>query len=221
MFAKTIGSLLFLLFIQFSIPDIENNLAQSYLVSSREISLEERYEDSFVNNVFKDNILLNLAYLRKEVAKKENIDWKKIKKPFNYKFDLEVNKTFAFHEDVLPQYKNPVSVTTNSHFNFQEGFKSDGYLAGDGVCHLASLIYWVAKEAGLEAYAPTNHDFAVIPEIAREYGVSIYNMPGNPNSNALQNLYVTNNTLSPITFQFSFDGQILRFSIYSSGEITI
>jgi len=107
-----------------------------------------------------------------------------------------------------------LAATTNAHFNHQEGFKSDGYLMGNGVCHLASLIYWAAKEAGLEAYAPTNHDFALIPEISKEYGVSIYSTPGKSLTSEKQNLYITNNYDHPVIFEFVYNGKNIRLSIY-------
>ena len=184
------------------------------LLISEQISLDNRQANSFVNEVFKDNILLNLAYMDGRVIEKEDINWNEIRSPFIYRFKLFPNETFAFHDDVFPQYKSTLVVTTNAHFNYQEGFKSDGYLVGDGICHLASLIYWVSKEAGLDAYAPTNHNFAVIPEISKEYGVSIYSMPGNISANSRQNLYVTNNKDKPIIFEFVYDGENLKISVY-------
>lgn len=184
------------------------------LVVSHEISLENRYDNSYVNGIFKDNILLNMAYMRGVVKKADDIVWSTIEKPFTYKFTLFPNSTFTFHDDVLEKYKESVTVTSNAHFNFQEGFKSDGYLTGDGVCHLASLIYWAAKDAGLDVYAPTNHDFREIPEIDKKYGVSIYSFPGSTASNAMQNLYITNNKQNPVEFVFGYDGKSLKVSIY-------
>lgn len=209
-----IAPFLFFLFSQSNSPSKEPVVN---LLISHEISLENRYENKFVSDIFKDNILLNMAYIRGNVKKESDIVWSVIQKPFEYKFTLLPSKTFAFHDDVLEKYKNSVSVTSNAHFNFQEGFKTDGYLAGDGVCHLASLIYWVAKDAELDAYAPTNHNFRVIPEISKEYGVSIYSFPGSTASNAMQNLYITNNKENPVEFVFDYDGKNLKVSIY---EIT-
>ena len=109
-------------------------------------------------------------------------------------------------------------MTTNAHFNYQDGFKSDGYLTGDGVCHLASLMYWAAKDAGLTAYAPTSHDFAIINGVPREYGVSIYSVPDDFDTSARQNLYIQNNLNFPVAFIFNYDGfdkltvSITRFS---------
>lgn len=209
-----IGPILFFLFSQFISPSPDVNSVNIKQLASEQISLEKRYENSYVNGVFKDNILLNVAYLSGKVTKKEDVKWEEIEKPINYRFTLMPNKTFAFHEDVLEKYKDSVIKTTNANFNFSDGFKSDGYLTGDGVCHLASLMYWVAKNAGLDAYAPTNHDFAVIPEIDRQYGVSIYKAPGNYHGNALQNLYITNNKQNPIVFELIYSNSQLKFSIF-------
>ncbi|OGH13341.1 MAG: hypothetical protein A2687_05140 [Candidatus Levybacteria bacterium RIFCSPHIGHO2_01_FULL_38_26] len=87
---------------------------------------------------------------------------------------------------------------------------------GNGVCHLASLIYLAAKTAGLDAYAPTSHDFAVIPEISKEFGVSIYSYPGHVTANARQNLYITNNKKNPVIFEFIYDGENLKLSVYEA-----
>lgn len=213
-----IGPILFFILSQFSISPIDSNSVQIRQLATGEISLTKRYDNKFVNDVFKDNILLNIAYLDGKVTKKEDINWEDIEKPFSYKFTLLPNQAFAFHDDVLPEYKNTVVKTTNAHFNFDDGFKSDGYLTGDGVCHLASLMYWVAKTVGLNAYAPSNHNFAVIPEISKEYGVSIYKTPGTSNSNAMQNLYITNNKQNPIVFEFIYKDNELKLSIYEVGK---
>lgn len=198
----------------FTTPATYDSNAQLHLLTLEKMALDKRDGDAFVNGVFKDNILLNIAYLSGRIKKKEDINWEDIGKPFNYRFALPPGKTFAFHEDVLPQYKNTLIKTTNARFNYDDGFKSDGYLMGDGVCHLASLIYWVAKESGLDAYAPTNHDFAVIPEISREYGVSIYKTPGSSDSNAIQNLYITNNKKNPVVFEFDYQNSQLKLAIF-------
>ena len=207
-----VGPILFFIFSQFATPLVDGNVVQQKYLASEAISLEKRYENKYVNDVFKDNILLNMAYLGGKVTKKEDINWREIEKPLAYKFALAPKETFAFHEDVLPQYKDTLVKTTNARFNYDDGFKSDGYLMGDGVCHLASLIYWVSKNAGLDAYAPTNHNFAVIPEIDGKYGVSIYKMPGNLIANAMQNLYVTNNKENMVVFEFNYkDGELKLF----------
>ena len=186
---------------------------QENVIAEKEFSLDNRYPNSFVNEVFKKNILLNLAYLDGKVESPKNINWDEISKPFSFEFELEPDKTFAFHEDVEQKYKDSLVKTTNAHFNAQEGFKTDGYLFGDGVCHLASLIYWAAKEAGLEAQAPTNHDFMNIPDVPKEYGVSIYSNPKSYGSHTQQNLYITNNKGKPITFKFEYRDDKVKISL--------
>lgn len=183
------------------------------VLSSHEISLKNRYSVKSVSDIFKDNILLNLAYMDGRVKKKEDINWDEIKKPLSLQFSLGPGKTFAFHEDILDEYKNTLVKTTQAHFNSSEGFKTDGYLFGDGVCHLASLIYWVAKDARLDTKAPTNHDFMAIPEIDKQYGVSIYSNPFSKGSYQMQNLYVTNNKQKPIIFRFDYNGEKLKASV--------
>ncbi len=188
-------------------------LVPEHILSSHEFSLENRYPVKSVSDIFKANILLNLDYMDGKVKSSKDINWTEIKKPAHFEFSLDPGKTFAFHDDVLDQYKNSLVKTTQAHFNSTEGFKSDGYLVGDGVCHLASIIYWVAKDANLDANAPTNHDFMPIPEISKEYGVAIYKNPYTKGSNAQQNLYVTNNKEKTITFKFDYDGTNLKVSV--------
>lgn len=152
------------------------------ILVSHSISLANRYPVPYVNEVFKYNILLTVKYMGTE-------------------FELRPGEQFAFH--------GKGDKTTNANFGYNQGFKSDGYLTGDGVCHLASLMYMVAKNAGLETYAPANHNFAAIPGIPREYGVSIYS--GTP-----QNLYITNNKPYPIKFVFDNRGDTLTLTIKES-----
>lgn len=182
-------------------------------LSTREISLDNRQPDKFTNEVFKENILLNLAYMRGSIVQNSSIDWNDVQKPFSYTFELFPNQTFAFHEDALPEYRDQISKTTRAHFNYQEGFKTDGYLFGDGVCHFASLLNWVAQDANLKVYAPTNHDFAMIPDISAKYGISIYNQRGLEISSRLQNLYITNNKEKPIKFEFDYHNHVLKITV--------
>lgn len=192
---------------------LKSNDEQGHFIAKRSMSLERRHGDDFVNGVFKDNILLNLAYLRGEVRDSSHINWGKVRGEFSYEITLKPGQSFAFHNDVLPQYQNKIAKTTNAHFNAQEGFKFSGLYFGDGVCHLASLIYWAAKDAGLEAEAPVNHSFAIIPEVPAEYGVSIYNNPGQKTANAQQNLYITNNKNKPIILRFEYQDGELEVSV--------
>lgn len=184
---------------------------RQHVLSERAFSLEDRYDNKAVNDVFKDNILLTLAYTRGAVHEKTTMD--EVRKPFAFDLTIPKGTVFAFHDDVDSKFSEKTIKTTNAHFNAQERFESDGYLYGDGVCHLASLIYWAAKDAGLSAIAPTNHDFMGIPEVPKEYGVSIMSVPGQHSSNSLQNLYITNNQQKDILFHFSYDGENLKVTV--------
>lgn len=196
-----------------------NKVSEPTLLAEHSISLDKRQPDAYVNGVFKDNILLNLAYLNGNVKSAKEINWDEIRRPQTFEFKLEPGQAFAYHDNVLPEFKDRVVRTTNAHFNGIDGFKSDGYLMGDGVCHLASLMYWVSKDANLDAKAPTNHNFMPINEISREYGVSIFNSGTYGNSSdSLQNLYITNNQDQSVTFKFDYDGENLKLSIVKSVE---
>lgn len=172
-------------------------------------SLKNRYSNTFVNEVFSDNILLTIAYMGGKVKKDDLISWEAVRSEGETKFTLKPGQTFAFHDAILEKYKGKIATTTNAHFNSYEGFKSDGWLIGDGVCHLASFMYVAAKEAGLEIEAPTSHDFAVIPNIEKKDGVSIYS------ENTLQNLYITNNKEVDVTFIFTHKGDALTIRVES------
>lgn len=186
---------------------------QNKLLTEANYSLTNRYSNTYVNDVFTDNILLTLAYLGGRVKKGENVSWDTVKKPASNSFTLKPGETFAFHDTPLQKYKKSLVASTNAHFNSDEGFKSDGFLVGDGVCHLASFMYAVAKQAGLASEAPTRHDFAKIADVPRELGVSIYYMPDNPGSSTLQNLYITNNFPKTIAFVFKHDKENLNIRI--------
>lgn len=195
-------------------PDYAQVLAASSVaLASKTFSLEDRYDVPSVNTVFKDNILLTLKYMDGEIKGKGDISWDKVEAPFHAEFTLKPGEEFAFHDQILPEYKGNVVKTTNAHFNWTDGFKSDGYLTGDGVCHLASFIYWVAKDAGLTAVALTNHNFAKINDVPKEYGVAIYDWPGQFETSARQNLYITNNLDKPVTFMFNYDGNNLTIGV--------
>ncbi len=187
--------------------------ASQHILATHNMSLNKRYGNTFVNDVFKDNILLTLNYMDGKVRVAKDINWSEVEKPAIYEFTLKPGEEFAFHDQILSTYKGNVVKTTNAHFNYTDGFKSDGYLTGDGVCHLASIIYWTAKDAGLNATALRNHDFANIPEVPREYGVAIYDLPGDPVSSQYQNLYITNNKEKPVKFMFEYKDNILTVSV--------
>lgn len=197
----------------FSQPAMNNTQPASQQLSYREFSLNNRYSNSFVNDVFKDNILLAVDYATGDKVNPAEIDWNEVEKPFTEKITLKPGETFAFHDDVLPQYQGKISKTTNAHFNGAEGFKSDGYLMGDGVCHLASLLYWAAKDAGLDTLAPVRHDFAAIPDVPSEFGTSIYSTGGKDYTGQMQNLYITNNKKNEVNIVFKYDGNKLGIKI--------
>jgi hypothetical protein len=176
-------------------------------------SLENRYTNTYVNDIFADNILLTLAYMRGTVTKGEKVNWESVRAPFTYELILKPGEVFAFHDRVLPGYKDKVVTTTNAHFHSSEGFLSDGWLVGDGVCHLASFMNVVAREAGLEVEAPTRHDFAKIEDVSKEQGVSIYYDPNGVGGSAKQNLYITNNRDKNIAFVFDYQNDALAIAI--------
>lgn len=191
--------------------------AQPQTLSTTQMNLDNRaVPGSLMAEVMRDNILLTTAYMRGVITDPQNINWENVRKPFTYSFELKPGETYSFQKDALPEYQNSIVKTIDVNFAGQDGFKHDGYLMGDGVCHLASLFYWAALDAGLEAKAPTNHNFAVIPEIPREYGVAIYSMPGNPEANANQNLYIKNDTSGLIKFVIKYDGKNLETKVVKS-----
>ena len=193
------------------------SVENTHTLAMHEMSLEKRYANESVNNVFKDNILLTISYMKGDIPGKNRVHWENITKPFHYEFIMKPHENFAFHNDVLAEYQGKITQTTGAHFNFDDGFKSDGYLFGDGVCHLASLMYWVAKDAGLDAKAPVNHNFANIPEIPKKFGVAIYNSPTDHVTSEQQNLYITNNKEHPVTFIFDYQNNILTIKITEKG----
>ncbi len=194
-------------------PQAQYQQAQNE-IASRSMSLNKRYGGADLpENVYKDNILLNLAYLSGTVKSKNDINWEAIKQPFVMEFSLEPGQRFAYHDTQLAEYAQNVVLTTNSTFGAGEGYKYEGGLYGMGVCHLASIIHWAALDAGLESVAPSNHDFYPIPEIPKQYGVAIYFHPDAHLSSAKQNLYIKNTLDSKVTFRFDFDGDNLKVSV--------
>lgn len=185
------------------------------VLAQKSLSLTNRHPDPWVNKVFADNIVLNLHYLKGNVISPpiSQAGWEKVREPFEVTFTLNPGETFAFQEDVLPEFKGKVVKTTKATFNWQQGFRGSGWLIGDGVCHLASFINWTAKEAGLEVVAPINHNFASIPDVPREFGTSIFYLPGNTSGNARQNLYITNNFEKEVTFNFAISQGKVIFTI--------
>lgn len=181
--------------------------SNSRIIAEKTYSLSDRYNNTFVNDVFSDNILLTLAYLRGQVKSGQDVNWNKVRGNFSYSFILKPGDTFAFHDAVLPQYKGEVALTTNLRFNSNEGFKDDGWLVGDGVCHLASFMNVVAKKANLLVNAPVRHDFAKIADVSRDDGVAIFY------GSELQNLYITNKFSTPVMFVFTHSNKSLDIKV--------
>lgn len=188
--------------------------AKEEVLAKHEMSLETRYAVPSVNEVFKDNILLTLAYMTGKVQAPSDISWDALQKDATYEITLKPGEVFAFHDDVLPAYKDAVVKTTNAHFDSSDGFKSDGYLYGDGVCHLASIINWTARDAGLAVESRVNHDFANIPEVPREYGTSIITTGSSSYKAQAQNLYVKNTFDKPVKMVFIYKDKVLKVEIF-------
>lgn len=146
-------------------------------------------------DILADNIRLNLHYFKGDPRAVKNL-----REPFTFSFTLEPGEVFAYHDQVLAEFKNATIKTQPSHFSNAEGYKTLT-LPGSGVCYLASLINWAASDAGLKVIALVNHDFETIPGVPRKYGTAIY-FDGATETSRRQNLYVVNNLDAPITFQF-------------------
>ncbi len=179
--------------------------SQQKALASHDLDLTQREADPGINQGFADNILLALHYLKGDVGTLP-IDWNKIRESATIEFTLQPGEVFAFHDNVLAQFTNP-KVTLNSKFITTEGYLAVAGLGGNGVCHLASLINWVAKDAGLETTVKANHDFAPVVGVPREYGVSI--MSTSPE----QNLYIRNDQAFPVVFRFIIDQQNIKLTI--------
>jgi|SRR5579885_68637 len=188
--------------------------SKEQVLSQESMSLADRYPNAFVNNAFKENILLTLGYLSGRVTSAKAIDWNKINQPFHYEMTLSPGQVFAFHDEVLPEFNASSLITTHAHFDAAEGFLYDGDLYGDGVCHLASLLNWTAQSAGLFVVAPTNHNFANIPDIPMQYGTAIYTSPTEYTASALQNLYIKNTFDTPVRFVLDYNDDKLTATIY-------
>jgi hypothetical protein len=184
------------------------------ILATHSISLDARYAEPYINGVFKDNILLTLNYLSGNVTDPRNIDWSTVQSSARYELILQPGEVFAYHDDVLPEYQGKVIKTTNARFGAGQGFRSSGYLYGDGVCHLASLINWAARDAGLKVDSRVSHDFANIPEVPREYGTSIVTTGTSSLNAQMQNMYIENTFDKPVTFVFNYENGDLTVSIY-------
>lgn len=146
-------------------------------------------------DILADNIRLNLHYFKGDAKEVKNL-----REPFTFSFTLEPGEVFAYHDQVLAEFKDATIKTQPSHFSNAEGYKTLT-LPGSGVCYLASLINWAASDAGLKVVALANHDFETIPGVPRKYGTAIY-FDGATETSRRQNLYVVNTFEKPVTFNF-------------------
>ena len=186
------------------------------------LDLSKRWENETVNRGFSDNILLGLHYLggMQTIPKTEkihaynNIDWNAVREDFSVALTLAPKETFAFHKNSLPAYKDRIAKTMGSEFVANQGYKVVAGLGGNGVCHLASLMTWAAREAGLEVIAKVDHSFAPIEGVPREYWISIRYLPTGGNSQN-QNLYITNTREEPVKFEFTKLGNQLKLQVVS------
>ena len=203
----------------------EDTLQEAEVLVEKTLSLDNRLPNKAGARVFADNILLNLHYIKEDVDSfkndKEkngpaNIDWEKIREPFEVSFILKSGEFFAFHKNILEEYKEKPGIVIKSHFSFEDGYKALGGLYGNGVCHFASLINWAASEAGLEVMAPVNHDFYPVPEVPREYGTSILYWPDNGRNTQKQNLYLSNTFDSSLVFIFKANEREVSLKIQKS-----
>ena len=177
---------------------------EKQVLAEESLDLTMREPNQTANQGYADNILLALHYLKGDVTLP--IDWQTIREPFTISFVLQPGEIFAFHENVLAEFAHP-AVTMNSEFLTTEGYKSVWGLGGNGVCHLASLMNWVASEAGLEVVAKANHSFALIPGISQEYGTSIRSQSPS------QNLYIINSLDQPVNFTFKISNNDVSLKI--------
>lgn len=190
-----------------SLSSSKQEAIKKEVLAEHAISLSDRYKVPSVNSVFRDNISLNLAYLSGTVKTPSDINWDTLHKPQSYEFVLQPGEVFAYHDDIAPEFQGKTVKIQNSHFSAADGYRSSGLLYGDGVCHFASLINWVATDAGLKVVAPVRHDFAVIPGIDRIYGTSIYS------GDQRQNLYIENTSDKQVKFVFMYENDTLTLRI--------
>jgi hypothetical protein len=219
------------------LPDGEvlgtNNVQSETILAEKTMDLNNRYPIKSVNDVFGYNIRLAMYYLgeipafvesdstsagKGEFGKLGSLGEFAIPENFEVRLVLNPGEVFAFHDNVLPEFKDKTIKTIGSKFISAEGYKSSGALVGDGVCHLASLINWAATDAGLSVLAKVDHDFRAIPGIPKEFGTSIkYAEQGGNSQN--QNLYITNNQDFPVEFRFEVNKDNVKIQILKEEEI--
>jgi hypothetical protein len=191
---------------------VEKN--QKVLLASESLDLSYRYPVESVSKGFKENILVNLYHFSQigSDTPYEGIGSLEAqeKLPDTFSITLKPNEVFAFHDKILAQYKEDKVLAPKSKYGSRDGYLLISGLYGNGVCHLATLMNWVASETDLEVTALTRHDFAKIPGTDPKLGTSI----SYGNSPERQNLYIKNNKPSSVVLEFKIEGDNLFFSIY-------
>lgn len=168
------------------------------ILASETLDLSNRYPVASVSEGFKENILIAVGYFY-------------IDNPSG--MILKPGEIFAFHKKgLLPEFKDKITVSQDSDFTTNTGYKVVAGLGGNGVCHLASLMNLAASKSGLEVVSPTNHNFAKIPGIDAKFGTSI----STRNSPENQNLYIKNNFDFPVRLQFSLEGNQLGLAVVAN-----
>lgn len=224
--AGPMGMPAFMLTSQPMVWDTANSIIKQPTVLAEHIlDLETRLPNEQGSQAFADNIVLTLHYLKGDVAaykidgqnpvRDTNLNWEKIREPFEATLTLNPGEVFAYHDTILPEFEGLTLKTTNAHYMSKEGFKTFAGLPGNGVCHLASLINWVSKDAGLEVTSKVNHDFYPVPGVPRENGTSIRWGPNGEFNSRNQNLYVKNNFDHPVTFEFEVSMENVKMSVVS------
>jgi hypothetical protein len=170
---------------------------QKEVLAEGVLDLSSRNPNKSINEGFKENILVNLDYLYKD----------------RDKLILQPGEVFAFHKNIHADFKDAKVVTQESEYRASDGYKLVAGLYGNGVCHLATLMNYVASQAGFEVTAMVSHDFAPVPGIDRKYGTSIKFYPNIGGTSERQNLYIKNTKDCPVEFKFSQEGDLLKFVI--------
>jgi hypothetical protein len=196
-------------FFSFSIPtpnlEMVWPIPREEVLAEHVLNLNERLPDSeFGNEVFKYNILLALKYIEADPDLPDS---------FTAEVELQPGEVFAFQENLLPEFEKKTVKTGWSKYVAQEGYKPLAGLYGNGVCHLASLINWVASDAGLKVTAPANHNFWPVPGVPKEYGTAIRYLADGGWKTENQNLYVENIFDYPIKLVFNCSSDKVELKI--------
>jgi len=191
------------------VVNTQKTLASEYL------DLDYRYPVETTSQGFKSNILTSLYYFSRIEAGDSEKDNPNAENDVPKLFSIKLNpgEVLAFQDNIPEEYTKYTVKTQKSYYRASEGYNLTAGLWGNGVCHLATLMNWVATEAGLQVNAPTRHDFAKIPGTDPKYGTSI-----STRSPKVQNLYIKNNQGFPVEFKFMILGNMLNLSITASPE---